>query len=308
MVYIDQNAARNPRSPLEPLFRALAIENPEYDIGDVDLVTDRNNIRKLLRFVQGPSNKAFKIKVEIAGDKTALFTRVEKRTKQTISEVQGYGHNFEKACTKIPTGSTAHHRIVGYTFGGLKCIVRHETDGYVDGKSPHELTDDVSDVLKGLSISKVGSTINQHRPGAVIVETDGKAVDPSSTLEIKTRVAHRRLKMAEVTPQLWISQTPNLVVGYHRDGVFDHVQPRDMREELRRWESANQSNLCKLAALLTKIIKVVKFSENGAALVQSDGLSKLSIVAGNGKRALPDDLYGKWEQKGEGSVGSSKQS
>ncbi|KAG7290748.1 hypothetical protein NEMBOFW57_000751 [Staphylotrichum longicolle] len=290
-----------------PLFRALAIENPEYDIGDVDLVTDRNNIRKLLRFVQGSSSKPFKIEVEIAGDKTALFTRVEEQTTETISGFKGYGHNFEKAYTKIPTGSTAHHRIVGYTFGGLKCLVRHETDGYIGSRTPRELTDDLSNALKGLSISKVGSPINRPLPGAVIVKTDGKAVDPSSTLEIKTRVAHRQLDMAEVVPQLWISQTPNLVVGYHRNGVFDNVRPRDMTDELRRWESANQSDLCKLAALLTKIIKVVKLSGNGVALVQSNGLSNLSIVAGNGKRALPDDLYAKWEQKGEGSVGSSKQ-
>lgn len=57
LVYIDQNAARNPRSPLEPLFRALYTEHPSFDPRVVDLVTDRNKIRKLLLFVQG----AFKV-------------------------------------------------------------------------------------------------------------------------------------------------------------------------------------------------------------------------------------------------------
>jgi hypothetical protein len=305
MVYIDQNAARNPRFPLESLFRALSIENPEFNIGDVDLVTDRNNIRKLLRFVQASSNDTFQIKVEIAGDKTALFTRVEEKTKEIIQGFRGYGHSFEKAYTKTPSGSTAHHRIVGYNFGGLKCVVRHETDGYVENKSPRELADSLSDALKGLSISKSDSVISPS--GAVIVETDGRAVDLSSILEIKTRAASRKLDMTEVSSQLWISQTPNLAVGYHRNGVFDDVQVRDMTEQLRQWEILNQSDLCKLAGLLTKIIEVVKLSGDRSALVQYDGLSGLRILAGKGKRALPDDLYAKWEQKGKGDIEHSTQ-
>jgi len=228
---------------------------------------------------------------------------VEEQTKETIRGFKGYGHNFEKAYTKIPTGSTGHHRIVGYTFGGLKCLVRHETDGYVDNKSPRELTEDLSDALRGLSISKVGSVLN--RPAAVKVETGGKAVDPSSTLEIKTRVAHRQLDMAEVSSQLWISQTPNLVVGYHRNGVFDNVRLRDMTDELGRWESINQRDLCKLAALLTKIIEVAKLSSDRTALVEYGCLSNLRIFAGKGKRALPDDLYAKWGQKDEEDSASS---
>jgi hypothetical protein len=299
-IFIDQNAARNPRFPLESLFRALSVNGPELDIGDVDLVTDRNNIRKLLRFVQGSSNDTFQIQVEIAGDRTALFTRMEEKTKETIWGFRGYGHNFEKACTKTPSGSTAHHRIVGYNFGGLKCLVRHETDGYVDNKSPQGPIDDLSDALKGVSISKPGTGI--HHSGGVIVETDGRAVDLSSTLEIKTRAASRKLDLAEVSPQLWISQTPNLVVGYHRNGVFDNVQLRDMTGELRQWEISNQGHLRQLAGLLTKIIGVVRRSGNRSALVQYNGLSRLRISVGKGNRALPDDLYAKWERKEKGDV------
>lgn len=187
----------------------------------------------------------------------------------------------------------------------MKCLVRHETDGYVDKTSPQHLTDDLSDALKGLSISKLGNVDN--RPGAIIVETDGRAVDLSSTLEIKTRVAHRQLGMTEVSSQLWISQTPNLVIGYHRNGVFDNVRLRDMTEELHRWESINQGDLCKLAALLTKVIEVAKLSGDRTALVQYDGLSNLRIFSGKGKRALPDGLYTKWEQKGDEDIGSSTQ-
>jgi hypothetical protein len=53
LIYIAQNAARHPDSPLEPLFRALYVAHPSFNIHSTDVVTDRNNIRKLLSFVSG---------------------------------------------------------------------------------------------------------------------------------------------------------------------------------------------------------------------------------------------------------------
>lgn len=304
MVYVDQNAARNSRFPLEPLFRALHVDNADFQIRDIDLVTDRNNIRKLLRFVQGSSNDSFQIRVEIAGNRTALFTRVEAKPRDLIQGFRGYGRNFEKAYTQTEGGSSAHYRIVSYNFGGMKCMVRHETDGYVDSKSPTELADSLSGALKGLSISKSDKFGND--PAATMVETGGRAVDASTTLEIKTRAASRILDMAEVSSQLWISQTPKLVVGYHRNGVFDNVQLRDMTDEIRHWEVANQKDLSKLASLLAKIIEVVKRSGDRYAVVNYSGGTRLGILHGDGKRALPDDLYVKWEidtsQVGRGDV------
>lgn len=68
-IYIAQNAARHPDSPLEPLFRALLTTKPKLDIGSVDVVTDRNNLRKLYSFVSsGPTSrdhKSFTIKFEL---------------------------------------------------------------------------------------------------------------------------------------------------------------------------------------------------------------------------------------------------
>ncbi|KAK3301719.1 uncharacterized protein B0T15DRAFT_441815 [Chaetomium strumarium] len=302
-VYIDQNAARNPRSPLEPLFLALYTEHPDFNIGDVDLVTDRNNIRKLLRFVQGSSTDPFQIRVEVAGKKTALFTRVEERTTETIQGFRGYGHSFEKAYTKGQSDSAGHHRIVSYAFGGLRCIVRHEVDGYVhDKKAAVDVADDLGDAMKKLAISKPGVAIKY--PGMLSIEEQGNAVDLSTTLEIKTRASHRALDMADVSPQLWISQTPRLVVGYHRRGVFDDVRLRDMTRDLAQWETRNQKHLSMLAGLLKKIIDVVgSGSGDRRALVKYEGGSVLKIVTVEGARAaLPEYWYPKWETKEEQKV------
>lgn len=298
-VYIDQNAARYPASPLEPLFRALLVENPGFSPGDVDLVTDRNNICKLLRFVQASSNDSFQILVEVVGngDKaTALFTRLEPKTVEVIQGFRGYGRNFGKAYTKVSAvGMKGYHRVVGYAFAGMRCVVRHKTDAYVGGSNnPKGAGDSLSNALGGLSLS--GPEILKTASRLTVVRS-GDAVDVavSSMLEIKTRAASRTLDMAEVLPQLWISQTPKLAVGYHNRGVFNNVQVRDMAGEILRWETANQGHLGELAGLLAEIIRVVKRARDCRAVVEYTGGSTVRVVAGNGKPALPEDLYARWK-------------
>lgn len=163
LVYIAQNAARHPDSPLEPLFRSLYIEQPSFDINSIDIVTDRNNIRKLLTFVNPSLNKhgldPFTIQVDIAAQ-TAIFCRAETATYEVIGpkEFKGYGHEFEKAYTIDQIkGSTGHHRIVQYKLGGLRFLVRHETDGCVDDLKPivkkETVGDDITNMLNSLSLS-----------------------------------------------------------------------------------------------------------------------------------------------------------
>ncbi|KAK0732024.1 hypothetical protein B0H67DRAFT_606564 [Lasiosphaeris hirsuta] len=302
-VYIDQNAANSPRFPLEPLFRALYVEKPDFDMRNIDLVTDRNNMRKLLRFVQASSKDAFQIRVEIAGDNTALFTRVEAKATDFIQGFRGYGRNFEKAYTKRERGSSSHHRIVAYSFGGLQCIVRHETDGYV-GRGPVASVDSLSGALGGLSLSRSEAPVSSTAGTAV--EAGGRAVDLSSTLEIKTRAASREVDMVETFPQLWISQTPKLVVGYHRNGVFDKVQLREMTDAINQWEEGHQRDLCRLACLLADIIAAVKRSGSRRAVVSYTGGPGLLVVPSDENPALPDELYTRWESSKQQSIETAK--
>jgi hypothetical protein len=298
-VYIDQNAARNPHSPLEPLFRALYVQRPDFEIDDVDLVSDRNNIRKLLRFVNASSSEPFRIRVEIAGSKTVLFTRVEDKNTEVIQGFRGFGHRFEKAYTNSLDGSTGHHRIVNYRFGNLKCVVRHETDGYIGYKAglatmteSEQTADSLLNQLGRLSIS--GSQATPSSSSGISIESGGKDVDLSSTLEIKTRAASRQLDMIEVLPQLWISQTPHLVIGYHQKGVFNDVKLRDMKREIRDWEVANRKTLQSLEHLLKRIIDAARSSPTRKAVVTYNGGMTLNILPGHQNSALPNDLYSKW--------------
>lgn len=128
--FIDQNAVRNPVSPLEPLFRSLFALKPKYDVSAIDLVSDRSNIRKLLKFITTNTRDQFEIKVEVVGEKTLLFTRFEPRNESFSNGSEGYGHNFEDAVTKDAIGKS-HHRIASYHLGGLKIMNRSECDGYL---------------------------------------------------------------------------------------------------------------------------------------------------------------------------------
>ena len=318
LVYIAQNAARHPDSPLEPLFRALHITDPSFDIRSTDVVTDRNNIRKLLSFIDPSSSKngleTFTINIEVAKN-TVIFCRVETATQEFIHsyEFRGYGHEFEKAYTTSQiSGSTGHHRIISYRFGDLKFIVRHETDGYVgasagiSSSSKEPKKDDLSSLLGSLSLSSTSRPSKATTTGSKLtVKQEGQVIPLESTLEIKTRVYHKHLNIQEVLPQLWVSQTPKLVRAYHNNGTFQTPQVEDVATPVKEWEERNQTHLGKLAALIKKILDVVKGC-GGSAMVKYDiGEDKLIISKVDGKKMLPRDLYSKWDDEKVGEAEAS---
>ncbi|KAI8964530.1 hypothetical protein F5Y11DRAFT_88020 [Daldinia sp. FL1419] len=309
LIYIAQNAARHPDSPLEPLFRALYITDPSFDIRSVDVVTDRNNIRKLLTFIDPTASRngleEFTINIEV-NKNTAIFSRDETATHEIIGpyEFRGFGHEFEKACTtnKI-VGSTGHHRIISYRFGGLSVIVRHETDGYVDTKAaPSSSTakaqtaSDLTSVFESLSLSPTNRNLGTTTKGSkLVVQQDGQVVPLESTLEIKTRVSHKPLEIREVAPQLWVSQTPRLVRAYHQRGIFQIPKVEDVTAQIKKWEQDNQRHLRLLAALIRKIVNVVKDSKESVSLRYDRRERKLILTKLPRKKMLPEDLYSKWD-------------
>jgi hypothetical protein len=310
LVYINQNAARHPDSPLEPLFRAVYITNPSFDVRPFDVVTDRNNIRKLLSFVTADSNgkrpEAFTISVEMMKN-TALFCREDTATQERIGphEFRGYGHEFEKAYTSSQIShSTGHHRIISYRFSDMNFIVRHETDGHVNpvagakslSGTAAEDTDILSSKLRSLSIA---SANNAHHPtyagSKLTVKKEGHEVPLTATLEIKTRVNHKLLSIGDVAPQLWISQTPKLVRAYHHHGIFEVPQVEDVRDEVETWESENQAHLKSLAVLIRKIIAFAKQCDGKFVVKYDRSADKIILQEVQRQRMLPEDLYSNWD-------------
>lgn len=308
LIYIAQNAARHPESPLEPLFRSLYITHPSFDIRSTDVVTDRNNIRKLLSFIDASSTRngleEFTINIEVTKN-TAIFCRDETKTLEYIGpqEFRGFGHEFEKAYT-VPqiNGSTGHHRIISYRFGDLNFIIRHETDGYVDtdtrmSSNPVNPTQDsLSSMLGGLSVSPTNRYPNIVPTGSkLVIKEEGQVVPLESTLEIKTRVSHKLLEIQEIAPQIWVSQTPKLVRAYHQKGTFRKPVVEDVAVVIKSWEEHKQDELRKLAALIRKIINLAKDCGGKAVLKYNLEGDKLVLSKVERKDMLPKDLYSKWD-------------
>jgi hypothetical protein len=301
--YTAQNVARHPESPLEPLFRAVLLTDPSFDLRSVDVVTDRSNIRKLLSFVDPGTARngaeAFAFKVEVIGQ-TALFSREEKEVRQYIapSEFRGHGHEFEKAyTTRQIQGSTGHHRVVAYRFGGLKFLVRNEVDGYVSPPGATDAGSILANQLSSLSLSRsppVEPAALHRWPGSKLkVALEGKTVSPEQCLEIKTRVAHKPLQMQDVMPQLWASQTVKLVRAYHTRGLFQPPAVEEVTDDMKRWERDNEGSLKKLAAVITKILEVAKRSDGPIRVEYSVIGNRLVLSKDDSEKMLPDDLYSK---------------
>ncbi|KFY32063.1 hypothetical protein V493_00551 [Pseudogymnoascus sp. VKM F-4281 (FW-2241)] len=122
------------------------------------------------------------------------------------------------------------------------------------------------------------------------------------SLHIDFGVVYKRIEIHDVAPQLWISQTPKLVRAYHHRGTFPVPEVEDVAADIKTWEESNQEDLRKLAAaLISKIIGVVKGC-GGNAIVKNDILGdKLVIWKVDRKKMLPNDLYSIWDDNSEAS-------
>lgn len=126
--FVDQNGHRMGPRTLLPLIRAVqdvesqsgTKEKDQFDWPSVDFITDRNGLRKLLKwanYASGDPPRDFRIDLQLAGSKTVLMNRWEQITKEQPGTRRSYGFNFEEAMTTSVPGcerGTGYHRIVTY--------------------------------------------------------------------------------------------------------------------------------------------------------------------------------------------------
>ncbi|KIY52482.1 hypothetical protein FISHEDRAFT_69901 [Fistulina hepatica ATCC 64428] len=304
--FVDQSAFRFPNAPMLPLFAAVETLAPagSFAWSDVDFVTDRNNLRKLLRWIGGTTAegfppKDFRIDLQLAGKTTVLMGRWEKRTREG-NTYAGYGFNFERASARNAKGcedSTGHHRIVRYDLNDLNIVVRFEVDAFVPGLSPAATSkggdvDDLVAQLAGTSLASKGATTLDSRFG-IKIRRAGTQVPQEALAELTTRseksINLNQFDWKETYPQLFLSQTPHHYLGIHRFGTFVRIVHRNIRSPDQALQDAARQlkpNFSKLHAVLNKIAQLVV--DNG-----SDG--RLSLVCHEGqlkvfKRTRADGL------------------
>ncbi len=137
---IDQNTYRMPSANLLPLVVAVNKKQKDEGMdplpwGIMDFVTDRNSLRKLIRWIVGGQVKDFRIDVQLAGHKTVFLNRWEKHKREQLSG-HTYGFNFEKTSTTPAagcSGASGHHRIITYVrefYEGLRTTIQLPISGF----------------------------------------------------------------------------------------------------------------------------------------------------------------------------------
>jgi hypothetical protein len=126
--YAYSNSHKLPTYPFLPLFRAVdAIEESDptrdrLDWSAIDFISDRNNLRKLLSWVEFKANGTrvddFRIDMQLCGIGTVILQRWEPRAVYE-AENSGFGNSFELETTMPAPGCedgilAGHNRIVSY--------------------------------------------------------------------------------------------------------------------------------------------------------------------------------------------------
>ncbi|GKZ18522.1 hypothetical protein AbraIFM66951_003403 [Aspergillus brasiliensis] len=292
---LDPNSFIFPKSPLEPLLRAILTTHPNYTLTTTDLITDRRNLRLLLGFVSA-NKKPFRINLEVIESTICLSTWTSSKNHTNfVGKFEGYGHEFEKISTWNPRyvrGSIIHNRVVKYTLGGIQILLRYEVDACLPGKPVRN--------QPPTTTSTTTTNNNQQSPTGISIIKSGTLVPPHRIIEIKTGPVTKRLDNSKTLSQMWFSHTPILCTGqYQPDGTFLPAKTQNMEKEgrLAGWERDNADKIRKLVRVLRMVFEVVKAVPHKCALVHTgDGVLRVYQDGnGNGKgKGVSGELLGLW--------------
>ena len=159
-----------------------------------------------------------------------FFVRKENSPTEVIKVVKGYGHTFPEAYTRWEEdvkGSVSHQRIIRYEFGGLRCVVRSESDGFhkeLVGKGENPLgagdkgdrpsktesastgetgSEGASDLSSLPTATSTGSeTLENAESGHLTILRKGRIIPQCAVFDLKTRMRSREIDMADILPRL----------------------------------------------------------------------------------------------------------
>lgn len=292
--------------------------NPAVRFDEIDVLTNRNSLRKFFDFCKGRVQESFRVNLHMVSD-TLIIERCVRSTSEFLygSSGSGFGHNFEKVATRLPQGlenSSGHHRVLRYDFGGLKCAVRFEVDATYDdpdtvGESERKVSksesygEEVASLATTFSSIAVDKAGSRSTGGSADTIPRGAGTDQASVAELKSRKDHRSKPKPDWLPQLWLGRTRYLITGHHENGTFDDVRVHDLRDELEAWEKneANQEALQKMAVLLSRLGDIVRTNEAKSCVALCEKAVKpytLRIHAStSGKGPLPASVVEKFWNK-----------
>lgn len=284
--YGDTVLLNIPEYSFEPIFQALAVMKPTFRFDGIDVVLDRNSLRKLLDFTSGRISQDFRLELLIV-DNTLFIERCERNVRDLVGMTisRGYGRNFEKVFTEHQAASEdsgAHHRVLNYCIGDLNCAVRFEVDAC------YRIGDDDGDIDCSLPFRPDDMSIDVTN-----IHSIREAMMPQSTAaELKSTGSSKSL--GNYLPQLWFGRTPWLIIGKHDKGAVNSVQIIEAGKLFPEWETKHQDQLRKLAWIITELKNSV--ANNGkknciAVCKKTDEPKRIQIFQSRGlKHALPENM------------------
>jgi hypothetical protein len=303
----DPNAARFPKYPTEPAVQAVLTQNPDIDVGDIDVFACGSTMGNLLRFARN-IDKGFRFNVELIGN-TVFFIRKESSPTALIEDVRGFGHTFPEAYTTWEPDvkrSASHQRVIKYEFAGLSCLVRYGCDGYhkdlvterdrAESKPVSRTPTNIVDEVGALSVGMGAQTNMSDANASLEIMKAGSPVPQNAVFDIKTKHGKYPIDMAEIFPRLWVCQVPNLILAYHDRGIFSDIRKQDLRSEISKWEENKEEALSKLALLMQKIVAFAKVhSDVKLEIVRNEGADlEIREQADQGNDGLSQTSKARW--------------
>ena len=319
------------------MIRAVLETHPEFDLGAIDIITDRSPLRKLFAFVSHESDD-FEFGVQVVG-KTALFVRMEKQTRDTIpqGQFQGYRQAFQDEYTEVASSikeTTSHHRIVEYGFGGLRLLVRSAVDAYLkefalipsqrfDEQDEEDEDETLVKSMRATALDTAAPSVTKtpEAPGLTIVP-GGCKIPHAAVVELTTRAKYGKTPffLSQKVPDLWISQTPNFIkaayqnVGTNwsrarsrqsRKAEFVDIDVLSMKEILAKWVAENAETVSAFLTVLRQVVNAARDMKAPSIVSFKKAEDGLFICKATDKTVpvLSGDLREKWFA----SEGNSKQ-
>ncbi|KAK7981412.1 hypothetical protein PG988_003650 [Apiospora saccharicola] len=232
----DPHSSRLGQSPtMQTLFQAVEVLRPECRFDNVDIVASRI-VMDLLRTFCGAvtRNRTFGLNASVVHNSLIL----EHRTKAwldnggMVTKDPGYGISFEEHVCDYPKGledSVSHWRILRYSLGPLKCVVRYEADAT---KYPYG---DCSEQ------TRVVLPAPDDRSATVVLR--GHLTPQANTIEIKSAGHNYPWDLRSQKPEIWAGCTGYLLRGRHADGLLKEVHLVPMLLKTTLWERKEQHQM-----------------------------------------------------------------
>ncbi|KAH7087975.1 hypothetical protein BKA62DRAFT_180411 [Auriculariales sp. MPI-PUGE-AT-0066] len=276
----NENTNQQQAQSLLAFAAAVKYRTPQYDFTKLDVVVERNTLRRLLRWATR-KKQDFSIHVDVIG-KTIILMRTTEENRMNAR--YNFGISFESQFTQINGPlqddlSASHYRIIQYNFAGLKMLVRYEVDCVRPGGENDRSSANAS-TLTRLGRSTFGGTLEVIGGGTFVDQT--RVVEMTSSWRGNVGVAHiTRSMWGEKLSQMAVSGTPNLVKAIYEDSGAVVESPRwhTLQSIDRVNPGLKQYKLTQLAKALRQVVDAIeRFAPNAGnrmSLVCADGVLKL---------------------------------